>query len=350
MTIGQLFQSKRLESGRSIEQLAALTKIHIKILTAIEADDYTDLPARAFTRGFIVNYAKALKLNPDEVVKEYHEFLEQKFSERLDRDKGHQGYVFEGKEIEQTRRWMVIGASVAILFAGATLFIFKPQNHRHKEQHKEFEEEVSSLQAVTPTSTPNFVPLNGAVVSSSASASPSPAILSVIANVKSTPVLVSSPKPTDTPKATVSPAPTFAPSIMPSTSLIAPADATATPTPSPTPVREDKLNKGDDLDAKTAKMKITFEAQEDVWVRYKIDNKPFNTLILRKGRFLAIKATQHLYYETPHAENLKYKIRGSYTPLEVVKGEVGANASIKSYEGDALGNGIFPEEVPPPRR
>jgi cytoskeletal protein RodZ len=64
VTLGQHLQNKRHETGRSLEQLAALTKIQLKILRAIEEDRYADLPAKAFTRGFIVNYAKALKLDP----------------------------------------------------------------------------------------------------------------------------------------------------------------------------------------------------------------------------------------------------------------------------------------------
>lgn len=69
MTLGQLLKSKRSELGRSLEQISAATKIHVKILQALENDQYSELPARTFTRGFIVTYCKALKLDSDQVLK-----------------------------------------------------------------------------------------------------------------------------------------------------------------------------------------------------------------------------------------------------------------------------------------
>lgn len=149
MTLGAHLKKRRQELGRSLEQLAASTKIHIRILSAIEEDRYSELPARAFTRGFIVNYSKALKLNPNEILETYQAFLESKFAERPDRDHGHQGYAFEGRELEQNRRWMMVGGSLAAVFAIAVLLIFKPDNHRRKEKHKEFEGETATKPAAS---------------------------------------------------------------------------------------------------------------------------------------------------------------------------------------------------------
>ena len=137
MTLGQLLKSKRLELGKSVEQIATATRIHTKVLRALEEDRYGELPARAFTRGFIITYCKALQLDPNKIIRDYHDFLESKFAERPEKDHGHQGYAFEGKETEQNKRWMIISASAAAFFAVLTLLFFKPQNHKHKEKHKE---------------------------------------------------------------------------------------------------------------------------------------------------------------------------------------------------------------------
>jgi len=336
VTLGELFRKKRLEGGWSLEQLSALTKIHIKILRAIESDSYANLPARAFTRGFIVNYAKALKLNPDEVLANYHDFLEQRFNERLDRDKGHQGYVFEGKEIEQTRRWMVIGASIAIVFTAATLFIFKPQNHKHREQHKDFE-------GVEPTITPVESPTPLATLmtgTASSLATPTSTLMNTPAALSS----ANSPSPSPSAAKTIA---TPLPSAMPSATL-APPESSPSPIPSPSvaEAKADTLNKGDDLAPKDIKFKIIFQAKDDVWVRYRSDDKPSNLLILRKGRFLAIKAAKQLLFETPHAESLRYKIKGSYQDLHRSKGQIGADSSLSEYTGNELGSSSFPETIP----
>jgi cytoskeletal protein RodZ len=340
VTLGQVFKQKREASGRSLEQLAALTKIHIKILTALENDAYVELPARAFTRGFIVNYAKALKLNPDELLSEHKDFLEARFGERIDRDLGHQGYVFEGKELEQTRRWMVIGASIAVVFAGATLFIFKPQNHHHKEQHKEFEEEA--------TLDPDSTPMPSLTPGSSAASAPATTVAIPAAN--STGASTSS---TTTSTATLASVPVANSAISLSTAsptLTATATPTgspsATPSPTPTAAKEDKLNKGDGLDPKEVKFKITFQAKDDVWIRYKSDAKPANLLLLRKNRYLAIKAKNSLIFEVAHPEALQYKTKSSYLDLIEKKAQVGSDASLKEYDGSDFGSSEIPETIP----
>jgi cytoskeletal protein RodZ len=362
VTLGQIFREKRLESGRSLEQLAALTKIHIKILTALEADSYSALPARAFTRGFIVNYAKALKLDPEKILKDHHDFLEQHFQERKDRDQGHQGYVFEGKELEQNRRWMTIGATVAVVFAAATLLIFKPQNHKHKELHKEFQEETAldadgdPVEAPMPPPTLKDTPSNPVTVvpwalpsaspeltstnsvSSSAKTSLSPLPLASLVTASPTAPALSptvAPTATATPRSSATPAPSTTPA--PSSS--------ATPTPE---AKDDSLHKGDDLSADEIKLKITFQAKDDLYVRYQSDDRPVTMIILRKGRYLVIKASNHLVWETAHPEFLRYKTKGSYRDLTLPKGEVNTDATVKEVSGANLGNLSVPDEVPPP--
>ena len=79
ITLGTILKNKRLELGRSIEQLSAMTRIHSKTLQVLEEDNFAELPARAFTRGFIVSYAKALGLDGNQLVQDHAEFLEKKF-------------------------------------------------------------------------------------------------------------------------------------------------------------------------------------------------------------------------------------------------------------------------------
>ena len=309
MTLGQLFKNKRSELGRSLEQISASTKIHTKILTALEGDQYVELPARTFTRGFIVTYCRALKLDSEQVLREYHDFLESKFNERRDRDQGHQGYVFEGKELEQNKRWMVIGATLAALFAIAVLLIFKPQNHHRKEKHKEFAEEEMAATEGAPEADVPAPTLTTAVTIASTAASPS-----------ATPAVTA----------------TATPSVSPSAS------------PSATP-KLDKLNKGDDLQPKEVKRRILFEAVEDTWVRYRTDDKPPMTIILRKGRQLVVKAKNQIQVETNQAASLRYKTRTSqYVNLDQTLFSVEGDGALKSLPAGAIAPGALPATVPSP--
>jgi cytoskeletal protein RodZ len=369
VTLGQLFKQKRQESGRSLEQLAALTKIHIKILSALEEDTYTHLPARAFTRGFIVNYAKALKMNPDEVLKDHQEFLEARFSERIDRDKGHQGYVFEGKELEQNKRWLYICGSIAGVFALAFFLVFKPGNHKHKEQHKEFEEEtqldangepVESTPAPptlkgTPMQVIPYAPIEPLAASTPATtssvaynASPAAPVIplgSPAANALAVQSPIASPSSSPSKASTPVPTPHATPAVTPAPSVAKEAEVVASPTPA---AKEDKLNKGDALDPKEVKIKANFQAKEDLWVRYRSDDKPIGMLILRKDRYLVIKAKSKLLFETLHPENIRYKSKSGYIELTLPKAEISPNGSLNNYSGDSLGSAPMPETVPLP--
>ena len=325
MTLGSHLKKRRLELGRSLEQLAASTKIHIRILSAIEEDRYSELPARAFTRGFIVNYTKALKLNPNEILEMYEAFLESKFAERPDRDHGHQGYAFEGRELEQNRRWMIVGGSLAAVFAIAVLLIFKPENHRRKEKHKEFEGETSGKTAASATPP---APVNQAIYfppEELASKNPLDPV-----NDPGFAMNRASPSPSSTPATSPSP----------SLSLASP---TATPALDP-------LNKGDGLTPEETKLKVTLTAKEDAWVRYRSDDLQAGIMILRKGRTLVIRARQKLRFETRHPEHFQVKTRSlALGDLKVKKAEIGTDASLLEYLGQDLGSKELPETIPTPR-
>ncbi|MBI3385582.1 helix-turn-helix domain-containing protein [Candidatus Gottesmanbacteria bacterium] len=62
-TVGLLLRETRLQKGYTLEQVEAVTKIRVKFLAAIEADNTTNLPTPAITRGFVHNYAEFLGLD-----------------------------------------------------------------------------------------------------------------------------------------------------------------------------------------------------------------------------------------------------------------------------------------------
>lgn len=61
----------------TIERMADMTKISKTYIRNIEDDDFTKLPADVYTRGFVYQYAKSLKLNPDLVATSYIHHLRQ---------------------------------------------------------------------------------------------------------------------------------------------------------------------------------------------------------------------------------------------------------------------------------
>ncbi len=331
MTLGETLKNKRNELARSIEQMAALTRIHAKTLKALEEDQYELLPARAFTRGFIVSYAKALRLNADDLIKSHSDFLEKKFSERPDRDQGHQGYAFEGKELEQNRRWMIIAASVAAFFAIIVLIFFKPQNHKNKEKHKEFVQQgATGLPVQSPAQ-------NSPIPNLSPAASTAPTTIPTIAHT----VVTSTPTPAPTVQATATtvapmatPKPSASPSPIPATSTTADA-------------KTDPMDKGDHLVPGEAKKRILLEALEDTWVRYRSDDKPARLIILRKGKFLVVKGMTSVEVESSKPDALRYKNRQAvYVPVPANAVQVGDKNEPKPLNDGIQNAPAFPSQIP----
>src|SRR5580700_999942 len=66
-SVGETLKRARLEQGLDLCTLAAQTKINIKYLEAIEADDRRSLPSGFFYKSFVDQYAKFLSLDTQEI-------------------------------------------------------------------------------------------------------------------------------------------------------------------------------------------------------------------------------------------------------------------------------------------
>lgn len=70
-SVGTILKKEREKKKLSLSDISEETKIGIKYLKAIEADDYTIFPGETYIVGFIRNYARALGLDPLEIVSLY---------------------------------------------------------------------------------------------------------------------------------------------------------------------------------------------------------------------------------------------------------------------------------------
>lgn len=61
---GLFLQKVRIYKNISLDQMAEATKVNRPYLVALEASDYSSLPAAVFIRGFLVQVAKVLELDP----------------------------------------------------------------------------------------------------------------------------------------------------------------------------------------------------------------------------------------------------------------------------------------------
>lgn len=90
--LGEFLRGERLARGISLQQIAADTRISMKMLQAIEEGDGEQLPAPVLIKGFLRAYALRIGLDPEDVIVEYQDLIEgvgareeaiEKFHQRL---------------------------------------------------------------------------------------------------------------------------------------------------------------------------------------------------------------------------------------------------------------------------
>ena len=89
-SLGEYLRAERLARGISLEQISADTRITIKMLQAVEEGDVEKLPAAVFTKGFLRAYAKQIGLDPEAVIVEYQDLIEEVDARRETMEKFHQ--------------------------------------------------------------------------------------------------------------------------------------------------------------------------------------------------------------------------------------------------------------------
>ncbi len=70
-TLGQYLKRERTLRQITLKEIAGRTRIHIKILQKLESDDYANMPAGTFIKGFLKSYAKCVGLNVEDVILRY---------------------------------------------------------------------------------------------------------------------------------------------------------------------------------------------------------------------------------------------------------------------------------------
>lgn len=80
-TVGSKLKSARRKMELSLEQAEEATKVRIKYLKAIEADNWSEFPSRIYVYGFVKRYADFLELDSEKVLEEFKaEFGQNKVS------------------------------------------------------------------------------------------------------------------------------------------------------------------------------------------------------------------------------------------------------------------------------
>lgn len=70
-SVGQFLRKAREARNISLEEISRATRVPVLSVERIEADQFDELPGEVFVRGFLKSYARALDLEPDDVLARY---------------------------------------------------------------------------------------------------------------------------------------------------------------------------------------------------------------------------------------------------------------------------------------
>lgn len=70
-SVGEYLRRHREARRMSVEEISRATRVPTSSVERIEADQFDELPGEVFVRGFLKSYARAVGLEPDEVLARY---------------------------------------------------------------------------------------------------------------------------------------------------------------------------------------------------------------------------------------------------------------------------------------
>ncbi|RMG37440.1 MAG: helix-turn-helix domain-containing protein, partial [Gammaproteobacteria bacterium] len=69
--LGDRLRAARMACNLDLAKLAARIHLTADVVDAIERDDYAEMPARVFVRGYVRNYARAVNLPAESVLAQF---------------------------------------------------------------------------------------------------------------------------------------------------------------------------------------------------------------------------------------------------------------------------------------
>ena len=125
-------KSKIHESELSVSEISDKTKIPSKYIDAIQEGKFQDLPAEIFAKSQIERLFKFLKIDPNNALKDYEEFISpvenQDEEQKIDIEEPIKEKLLKIFDIERLKNSYVILGGVFLLIIFSSVFIFYPSD------------------------------------------------------------------------------------------------------------------------------------------------------------------------------------------------------------------------------
>lgn len=326
--LGEYLRSEREKRQISIEQIASATKINIKLLHALESDNYDALPAKPFVRGFVANYARYIGLDPKMTMESFDSFLDENAGKKYKRpDNTPHIFVEKDATVDRSRTVLTVVMGAFLVIGIVVMAIVKPSMKRHRLAKVKVTEATNAQVYTVPLpssdSAPEKSPEKPAVVAAVKAPDPKPAEKAAPA---STVPLILAPKPVAEAKPT--PKPTPKPAATPTPSAVAAATA-----PAAKPA-EGKV-KPPPIPDKEVRHKLVVKSHSDAWVKYQSDDRPVMAYMLRADKKIYIRARESIRFMTGNPKALEYSYNnGAFTQMkDSIRTIVVPEEDAAKYEG-----------------
>lgn len=312
--IGQILRENRQRKGVTISEVSLSTKITIKTLQAIEEGDPLNLPPKTFLRGFVRSYAVFLGLDPEEILRTFHEEMGSTLSrpvsvggsspselnaaateeaakpddgsaskvlsqidlptpKKISRPKAHDAEATLRNEPSLLARGIIFGGIVLLI----TAIVFLKEKMDSYESEKVTEPGAVETAARVPESDPSDD--EPQQLGEDPQEPPREDEIEQPTTAVPTPAPSATPTPTATPSPTATAAPTPAPSATPTPTATPSPTATLAPTPPASPIAVISERNSD----------VLIEALDQVDVEASIDGEATRNFRLRAEQVQSIK-------------------------------------------------------------
>jgi cytoskeletal protein RodZ len=301
--LGEYLRSERERRNITIEQVASATKINIKLLHALESDNYDALPAKPFVRGFVASYTRYVGLDHREILTRFENYLDEKSGKKFKRPEDAPHIFVEKEGQTDNSKTALTVVMISFMVIAIIVFVLVKPKLKHKRHGKD-KVVVSNEEMVTVvpppsentplTATPEKSEKQGVKTEATTptvekkSEKPADKQVDSAAAAKATPKA----KPTPAPKPTPTPKPT-------------PSAAAETKSQAPTQTAAAVPGKIPPIPNNEVKHRLVVRANEDSWVKYQVDDRPVQAYTLRKEKTIFVRARTSIRFSAANPKALE---------------------------------------------
>ena len=137
-SLGEFLRAERQAREITLEQISADTRISMDMLRAIEQGNVEQLPAPVLIKGFLKAYAEKIGLDPEKVIVEYQNLIEETGDHQEKIEKFHQRL-----QPQSSNKKLLVLVIALTLLTGLIFFWYRPSSVRQQSTSSSRGESVS---------------------------------------------------------------------------------------------------------------------------------------------------------------------------------------------------------------